>query len=198
MGTRKRDISTLGDGNCENDDSLIDSYRLFTLLRQTADSVYKAREAELKKYHLSPEQAAALVCIQSLDNQATPAELSRWLFRKRNSITILLKRMEKLGLINKRVNKNRKNSVKIGLTEKGYEAYKNSIKFQAFYNIIDVLPDKKQKQLCSLLQAVRLKVFKELRLDVDAHSGIFNRPLALSPETSDSNRAALGHPSHHA
>ena len=167
------------------DDSLINSYRLFSLLRQTADSVLKAREAELKKYNLSPEQAAALVCIRSLDNKATPAEISRWLFRKRNSTTILLNRMQKLGLISKKMNKDRKNSITVRLTKKGYEAYKNSIEFRAFHSIIDVLPKKKRKQLWLLLQTIRLKVFKDLLLDIDAYSGFFNKPIKIYPETSN-------------
>ncbi|OGO07667.1 MAG: hypothetical protein A2Y92_01645 [Chloroflexi bacterium RBG_13_57_8] len=171
------------------DDALVDSYRLFSLLRQTADSVLKAREAELKKYNLSPEQAAALVCIRSLDNKATPAELSRWLFRKRNSITILLNRMQKLGLVSKTTNTDRKNSITIKLTPEGNEAYKKSIQFQAFFSIISVLPKKKQEQLWSLLQAIRLKVFQDLRLDVEAHSGFFNKPLAIYPDDPDAERA---------
>lgn len=170
------------------DDSLTNSYRLFNLLRQTADSVFKAREAELKKYNLSPEQAAALVCIRSLDNKATPAELSRWLFRKRNSITILLNRMQKLGLISKQINKDRKNSITIKLTKKGYNAYLKSIEFKAFYSIIDVLPEEKRKELWQLLQTIRLKVFKDLLLDVDAHSGFFNKPLKIYPDTSNTER----------
>jgi DNA-binding MarR family transcriptional regulator len=178
----------MGIDDSKKDDSLIDSYRLFSLLRQTADSVLKAREAELKKYNLSPEQAAALVCIRSLDNKATPAELSRWLFRKRNSITILLNRMHKLGLINKRINKDRKNSITIKLTKKGYDAYQKSIEFLAFRSIIEVLPEEKRKQLWQLLQTIRLKVFKDLLLDVDAHSGFFNKPLKIYPDTSNTER----------
>jgi DNA-binding MarR family transcriptional regulator len=172
----------------KTDDSLINSYRLFSLLRQTADSVLKAREAELKKYDLSPEQAAALVCIRSLDDKATPAELSRWLFRKRNSITILLNRMHKLGLISKRTNKARKNSITIRLTKKGYDAYLKCIEFQAFHSIIEVLPVEKRTQLWKLLQTIRLKVFEDLSLDVDTHSGFFNKPLKIYPDTSNTKR----------
>jgi DNA-binding MarR family transcriptional regulator len=169
--------------NSLTDEPMTHSYRLFSLLRQTADSVLKAREAELKKYKISPEQAAALVCIRTLDNEATPAELSRWLFRKRNSITILLNRMHKLGLISKKINQNRKNSIKITLTQKGYEAYLKAIEFRAFRSIIEVFPEEKQKELWQLLQTIRLKVFEELLLDVDAHSGFFNKPLKICPDT---------------
>jgi DNA-binding MarR family transcriptional regulator len=172
----------MGSADSKIDETLIDTYRLFSLLRQTADSVLKAREAELKNYNLSPEQAAALVCIRSLDNKATPAELSRWLFRKRNSITILLNRMHKLGLISKTTNKDRKNSITIRLTKKGYDAYKKSVEFQAFHSIIEVLPEKKRKRLWQLLQTIRLKVFEDLQLDVDAYSGFFNKPLKIYPD----------------
>jgi DNA-binding MarR family transcriptional regulator len=178
----------MGNHDSKKDDSLIDSYRLFSLLRQTADSVLKAREAELKQCNISPEQAAALVCIRSLDNKATPAELSRWLFRKRNSITILLNRMHKLGLISKRINKDRKNSITIRLTKKGYDAYQKSTEFLAFRSIIEVLPEEKRRLLWQLLQTIRLKVFKDLQLDVDAHSGFFDKPLKIYPDTSNSER----------
>jgi DNA-binding MarR family transcriptional regulator len=185
---RKGNYHKMGNNDSKKDDSLIESYRLFSLLRQTADSVLKAREAELKKYNISPEQAAALVCIRSLDNKATPAELSRWLFRKRNSITILLNRMHKLGLISKNINKDRKNSITIRLTKKGYDAYQKSIEFLAFRSIIEVLPEGKRKQLWQLLQTIRLKVFKDLLLDIEAHSGFFNKPLKIYPDTLNTGR----------
>ena len=164
--------------------SILESYRLFHLLRQTSDSIYKIREVELKPYSITPEQAGALVCIQTLGSRATPAELSRWLFRQRNSITILLNRMQKLGLIEKRVNKKRKNSISLSLTEKGCDAYKKAIKFRAYYPIIDVLPEAKRKQLWSLLQTIRMKVFKDLGLDAEIHSGFLDKPIVIDSDTS--------------
>jgi DNA-binding MarR family transcriptional regulator len=162
-----------------NADCVIDSYKLFHLLRQTADAIHKSREHELKKFNLSPEQAGALVCIHSLGSKATPAELSRWLFRERNSITILLNRMHRMGLINKTADTKRKNLIRLSLTPLGYEAYKRSIEFEAFFPLIDVLPAKKRRQLYDLLQGIRLKAFKDLRLDAAAYSGCLDQPLAI-------------------
>jgi DNA-binding MarR family transcriptional regulator len=172
-----------------NHREVIETYRLSHLLRQTADGVYKAREAELKKFNLTPEQAGALVCIKSLGDKATPAELSRWLFRKRNSITILLNRMQRLGLINKNVNAERKNSINISLTPKGEEAYKNSIQFSGFYPIIDALPEAKRAELWDLLQEIRLRVFKVMRLDPAAYSGFLDRPIAVKPDDPEAGPA---------
>jgi DNA-binding MarR family transcriptional regulator len=162
-----------------NEKCVVDSYRLFHLLRQTSDAIHKAREVELKKYKITPEQAGALVCIHSLGNKATPAELSRWLFRERNSITILLNRMHKLGLINKRADNKRKNVIRLSLTKKGYLAYQRSIEFRSFYPVIGVLSERKRTQLWSLLQIVRLKVFKELHINATAYSQILSEPITI-------------------
>lgn len=171
-----------------NDDCVVEVYRLLHLLRQTADAVHRSREYELKKYGISPEQAAALVCIHSLGNQATPAELSRWLFREPNSITILLNRMQKLGLIEKTPDAKRRNVIRLSLTEKGYEAYKHSVEFQALFPIIDVLPERKRQQLWSLLQTIRDRVFEELRLDASSYSGWLDKAIIIDPHDSNVDR----------
>jgi len=163
---------------------LLETYRIFHLLRQAADAIHRAREIELKKYNLSPEQAGALVCIRSLGNTATPAELSRWLFRERNTITILLKRMYKLGLIKKRADTRRKNIIRLSLTKKGYEAYEHAVEFEAFKTVIDTLPERKRKQLWSLLELVRVKLFKDMRLNLAAYSGCFDKAVILEPDGS--------------
>lgn len=161
------------------DENVIESYRVFQLLRYTADAIHRAREYELKKYNLTPEQAGALVCILSLGNHATQAELSRWLFRLPNSITILINRMEKLGLVKKRPDKKRRNIIRLSLTKKGYEAYLHSIEFEAFYPIIEVLPAAKRQQLQAILETIRKKVFENLRLDIQTYSGCFEKALCF-------------------
>jgi DNA-binding MarR family transcriptional regulator len=171
--------------NLNNSRNVIDSYRLFHLLRQTSDAVHKTREVELKKYQLTPEQAGALVGIYSLGKEATPAELSRWLFRERNSITILLNRMHKFGLINKKPDLRRRNIIRLSLTKKGYTAYMRAIEFRSFFPIIDVMPENKRRQLENLLQIIRLKVFEDLHIDAKAYSSILDKPLAIDPVDPD-------------
>ena len=168
-----------------NDEYLLESYRLFHLLRQTTDAVYKSRERELKNYKITPEQAGALVCIRSLGSKATPAELSRWLFRERNSMTILLNRMHAQGLINKNKDSKRKNSIKLSLTKRGDEAYQRSIEFKSFSSIIDALPPKKRAQLWTLLQAIRLKTLETLCIDPSDYSRIFTKSIIIDLNNSE-------------
>jgi DNA-binding MarR family transcriptional regulator len=174
------------------DNNVVESYRLFQLLRHTADAIHRAREYELKKYRITPEQAGALVCILSLDNKATQAELSRWLFRLPNSITILINRMEKLGLVKKRPDKKRRNISRLSLTKKGYEVYLNSIEFRAFHPIINVLPAAKRRQLWSLLQLIRQTVFDDLNLDIKTYSGFFEKPLIFAPDDAGDDGRTSG------
>jgi DNA-binding MarR family transcriptional regulator len=171
-----------------DNDKIVDSYRLFQLLRYTADAIHRAREFELKKYNITPEQAGALVCILSLGNNATQAELSRWLFRLPNSMTILINRMEKLGLVKKRPDKKRKNIMRLSLTQKGYEAYQHSIEFKAFHPIIDILPENKRRELWTLLQTIREKVFENLHLDIDTYSGCFDKNLCFDANFKDNKK----------
>jgi DNA-binding MarR family transcriptional regulator len=170
--------------NSPDNANMVENYRLFQLLRYTADAIHRAREYELKKYKLTPEQAGALVCILSLGNNATQAELSRWLFRLPNSITILINRMEKLGLVKKRPDKKRKNIMRLSLTKKGFEAYQHSIEFHAFHSVIDILPDKKRQELWSSLQLIREKVFENLHLDINTYSGCFDKDLCFGADTA--------------
>ena len=169
----------------DNSEYLIESYRLFHLLRQATDAVYKAREMELKKYKITPEQAGALVCIHSLGDKATPAELSRWLFRERNSMTILLNRMYELGMIDKQQDSKRKNSIKLSLTKTGYQAYKHAIEFKSFSSVVDVLPERKRAQLWKLLQTVRLKAFEDLGIDPGVYSSILTKPIVIDTNVSE-------------
>ena len=76
-------------------------YNLWVLLHQAKDAVFKAREKELSQYGISAMEAAALFIIQAIGDKATPAEISRWIFREHHTVTALLSRMEKKGLITK-------------------------------------------------------------------------------------------------
>ena len=178
----------MANANSDDIENIIESYRLFHLLRQTADTIHKTRDIELKKYNITPEQSAALIGIHSLGKKATPAELSRWLFRERNTITILLNRMHGLGLINKKTDTDRKNIIRLSLTKKGYACYKHAIKLQSLRPVIDALPKKKRDQLWALLQIIRLKIFEDLQMDTRPYSYILDKPILIDTDNPSKNQ----------
>jgi DNA-binding MarR family transcriptional regulator len=110
----------------ENSLSVDKDYALWVLLLQMRDAALKLREKELSQYGISPEQAGVLFIIHTIGNTATPVEISRWLLRKHHTVLGILGRMEKAGLVRKTKDPERKNLVRVTLTEKGRQAYYQS------------------------------------------------------------------------
>lgn len=142
-------------------------YNSWVLLHQTRDVIYNAREKELRKHGISPMEAAVLFIVQAIGDEAIPAEISRWIFRKQHTVTSLLIRMERKGLVNRTRDLARKNLVRISVTEKGKQAYHNSMKRNSIHKIMSALSQEERKQLNSSLLKLRDTATGELRLDYE-------------------------------
>ena len=148
--------------------SLIDDEgerQLQVLLFQARDAIFRAREQELSQYGISNAQAAVLFIIQKIGYRATPAEISRWLFRQAHGVSTLLDRMEKVGLVEKVKDLDRKNLVRISITEKGHQAYRESTRQEPIHRILSSLSEEERRQLKSLLLKVRDTALEEIRID---------------------------------
>jgi DNA-binding MarR family transcriptional regulator len=162
-----------------NPDEIKELYRLSVLIKQTDNAIQKSRENELRKFGITPEQAAALICIRSLGNRATSAEISRWLFRDESSTLVLIRRMIKQGLIIKTKDPNNKHLIIIRLTQKGVSGYENAIIFLSLQDIFSHLSKNKREQLHSLISLTRSTAFEVLGLNSDTYSGLFSEELIL-------------------
>ena len=126
----------------------------------------KAREQEVSKYGITASQASMLFVVNALGNRATPAELGRWLFQASQSIAGILNRMEKQGLLNRVKDLEKKNQVRVVLTEKGREAFANASKRESMHKIMAVLPAEMRPQFIQSLTKildVTLKYLGEIR-----------------------------------
>ncbi len=136
-----------------------ENYRLWWLLHQVRDVMYRARNKELSQYGITSEQAAALVIIKMLNNvksKSTPGEISRWLLKEPHSVSRLVTRMEKDGLVSKDSGSGkRKNEVKISLTKKGEQAYNSSLKRESIQEVMSCLSEEECRQLSSVLEKLR-------------------------------------------
>ena len=137
-------------------------YNLWVLLNQTTEAILKARQKELDQYNISTIKAAALLVIETIGHKPTPTEISRRLLRRPHSVSGLLSRMEKQGLVRQVKDLDRKNLVRVELTEKGHEAYYQSTKRESICQIMSSLSKKKRQQLISSLQILRDKALKRL------------------------------------
>ena len=78
-----------------------EDFRLWSMVVTVRRSMHRAWSQELRKLGISPQEAAAMYFINVLKSEATPAELTRWLFREPNTTSTLLIRMEKKGFCSK-------------------------------------------------------------------------------------------------
>jgi DNA-binding MarR family transcriptional regulator len=139
----------------EQRESLDKDYSLWVLLNQARDSMHKAREKELAQYGISSSQAAVLFISKMIDCEVTPSEISRWLLKEPHTVSAIISRMERQGLLKKIKGKGKNNSINIALTKAGEEAYLNSEKIQSIKDITSHLTVEEGKQLRSLLARLR-------------------------------------------
>jgi DNA-binding MarR family transcriptional regulator len=117
----------------------------------------RIRDEELSRYGVTLMQASVLYMVKALGDNATPRNLSRWLFREPPTISDGLARMEKQGLI-KKIPMNYRGQIRVVLTEAGERAYQNSTLRTSILNIMTRVPPEKLLQLKSLLQEIRAAV----------------------------------------
>jgi DNA-binding MarR family transcriptional regulator len=145
--------------------SVDEDYKLWVLLSQAADATLRARQKELDRYGISAAEATVLFVIQAIGERATPAVITRWLLREPHTVTELLNRMEKKGLVTKTKDLERKNLVRVSITEKGRQAYQQSTKRKSIHKVLSSLSQEERQQLMASLAKLRNKALKELRVE---------------------------------
>jgi DNA-binding MarR family transcriptional regulator len=139
-------------------------YKLWLLLTQTRSAIFKIRHKLIGQY-LHPNQAAALVSIWALQGQITPAALSRRLFLEPHSVSELIIRMQKNGLVSKKKDKKRGNVVRISMTEKGKEVCRVVMAQELIVRVMSVLSDEQREQLRVCLTILMKEALKELGVE---------------------------------
>jgi len=139
-----------------------EDFNIWVLLYQARDAVFRAREKELSQYGITAMEAGALFVIQATSGKTTPAEISRWMFRQHHTVTALLSRMAKKGLITKARDSAKKNMWRVSLTKKGEKAYRQSIKRESIHTAMSALSENDRQQLGSYSRKVRDQALKNL------------------------------------
>ena len=137
-------------------------YNLWWLIVHMRRAMYKARAKELFQYGITPEEAAVLFIVNAIGRQATPAEISRWLLREPHSTSGLIDRMVKEGLVRKVKDLERKNMVRVAITEKGQQLYNQSTKRESVHRIMSSLAGDECQKMWECLRKLRDKAFEEI------------------------------------
>lgn len=153
-----------GKENMEEKPVFDDYYNLWLLLSQTRSAIFKVRHKKVGQY-LHPNQAAALVSIWAREGKVTPAALSRHLFLEPHSVSELIIRMQKKGLVTKKKDRKRGNVVRISITKKGREVCQQAMGQELIHRIMSLLSDEQREQLKECLSILYTGALKELGIE---------------------------------
>jgi len=135
---------------------------LWTVLYHTSHIITKARQKELRHYNISGNHSFILWAAQLLGERAIPSQISRMMFQGRSAVSGILKRMEKEGLVERLRSLKRKNTLRVVITEKGYDLYGKASKRESIHRVFSPLSEEEHQQLTLLLQKVQNSAIDEL------------------------------------
>jgi DNA-binding MarR family transcriptional regulator len=137
-------------------------YDIWILLSRVYHLIAMLRKMELSKYNILPTQSYILFFIKALGNQTTPSEISEYVYQQKSSISDILNRMVKQGLI-KKTNKSGGNKrVIVTLTAKGEKALTLSKNRIYLHKVMSSLTEEEKRQLESAMEILRDSAIKEL------------------------------------
>ena len=159
--------TTLASGESQEpaDISPDEELEFWALLNQLRDTMIRLRDREIRSLGITSIQGGVLWVLRALEKDgvpATPAEISRRVFRQPPTTLALLDRMVKLGLITTENIEGRR-QVLVALTDKGRDTYRAfATKREVIPRLIGSLPPEERLQLRSSLAKLRQKAREEM------------------------------------
>ncbi len=142
-------------------------FETWHLMHEVDTGIFRAWENKLRPFHITPIGAALMHMLYNFNRPMTLSELSLWLFRKPHSISELVTRMSKQGLVKKKADTKKRGMVNIALTKKGVETLVQSTKTMApVGKIMSALSEEEADNLMKYLEKLRIKMFEELTAKV--------------------------------
>ena len=127
---------------------------LYILLDQVDSIVTNAIELELKHLRITQPQVRILTMLSRENEPVTLEDLANWTLKEFNSVSTLINRMEKKGLI-KKIKKSGELKTYVTLTDKGSDLYHRKVTERSIHLIFDNLTAEEKTQLNVTLRKLR-------------------------------------------
>ena len=159
------------------------------LLRQTYNLVLKCQDQTFSEYELTTEQHAVLMAIKHIDDPVRVTDVARWLDRNVNSVSMIIDRMVKAGLVRRVRDRKDRRTVFVTITSKAEKAFVPATVagWELIQEILSPLSDEDRLTLIKLLEALRDKAYdylgsgevvEEVRRDETANMAQFMKQAA--------------------
>jgi len=142
--------------------------RLWLLLRRIGDTLMRCQDLIFSKYGLTTEQWGLLTAIKSR-GPLRPSDLADILERTPNSMSMLIDRMVKTGLVRRTRDRKDRRVVTVFLTEKGNTAVEPAIPagWEFIHEALSPLSDDERRDLANMLETVKCELVGYLNPEMD-------------------------------
>jgi DNA-binding MarR family transcriptional regulator len=144
-------------------DGLLNDYSIWGLFADTMEYIARARTIELTRYGLTREQSHILRILYEAGHPLTISEIASHVLRKHNSVSIIIRRMERNRLVEKTKLTDERN-FQISITHKGRELFEK-MPTNSITMAFSALSDEEKKSLLAHLTKLKDKVRGMLGLD---------------------------------
>jgi DNA-binding MarR family transcriptional regulator len=156
--------------------------RLWLLLHRVRDAISLCEDSIFGKYGLTTEQFRVIASLKSRGGSLRPTDLALLEERSPNSISMLVDRMVKAGLVRRTRDRSDRREVRVSLTSKGEKALLPAVpaSWEFIQKILLPLSDKDKEALASMLETVKCEATRYLNPETDMQeiikNSITNRP----------------------
>jgi DNA-binding MarR family transcriptional regulator len=174
------------------------SHRTHELLRRGEDKVYG-------KYNLTTEQYTMLTIIKYLGDSVRITDIARWSGRSTNSISMIIDRMVKAGLVRRTRDRKDRRAVFVTITSKAESALEPATRagLEFIQEILSPLSDEEKRTFVNLHEVVKHKTLEYLnpgedieemqRSEVTSQANLVEQLVQyISPSTPKAKRRGSG------
>jgi len=167
------------DVNYERENTVL---RLWLLLRRVGDTLTRCQDLIFSKYGLTTEQWGLLTTIKSR-GPLRPSDLANILERTPNSMSMLIDRMVKAGLVRRTRDRKDRRVVTVTLTSKGETDIQPAViaGWEFVHEVLSPLSDDEQRDLASMIEIIRRELAGYLNPEMDM-AEIIRKALTNDPD----------------
>jgi DNA-binding MarR family transcriptional regulator len=138
--------------------------RTLLLLHRTRDMLFNLEDRVFSEFGLTAEQYTVLVAIKYFDDPVRPTDIGRWVGHKVNTVSMIVDRMVRSGLVKRIRDLPDRREVRLVITSKGEQAFKPATPavWDLILDIMSSLSDQDKRILVKLLEKVRDRALQHL------------------------------------
>jgi DNA-binding MarR family transcriptional regulator len=131
-------------------------------LHQAEISIVKCEEETFANLSITPQQYYILAVIKFNQGNIKLSDIANWLDRSPNSITLIVDRMEKSGLVKRKKDSIDRRTLRLSITSKGDTIYQKAIQpaFKLTDEIMSCLSSDELQTFISLIAKVRDRTYE--------------------------------------